>query len=134
MHATVEFVDIAGLVQGAHQGEGLGNRFLAHIREVDAITFVLRAFEDDDVVLDSPGLRLVADAGASPGVFPTWSTYNVDLTKESFVDATDVGNPETATGKDMKKALRNLDNLYIRAEYRTGADTDAIDRVKLKSG
>ena len=50
VHATVEFVDIAGLVQGAHQGEGLGNRFLAHIREVDAITFVLRAFQDDDVV------------------------------------------------------------------------------------
>lgn len=50
VHATVEFVDIAGLVQGAHQGEGLGNRFLAHIREVDAITLVLRAFEDGDVV------------------------------------------------------------------------------------
>jgi GTP-binding protein YchF len=50
VHATVEFVDIAGLVQGAHQGEGLGNRFLSHIREVDAITFVLRAFHDDDVV------------------------------------------------------------------------------------
>ena len=50
VHATVEFVDIAGLVQGAHQGEGLGNRFLSHIREVDAITFVLRAFEDGDVV------------------------------------------------------------------------------------
>jgi GTP-binding protein YchF len=50
VHAVVEFVDIAGLVAGAHQGEGLGNRFLAHIREVDAITFVLRAFHDDDVM------------------------------------------------------------------------------------
>jgi GTP-binding protein YchF len=50
VHAVVEFVDIAGLVAGAHQGEGLGNRFLAHIREVDAITFVLRAFRDDDVM------------------------------------------------------------------------------------
>jgi GTP-binding protein YchF len=50
VHAVVEFVDIAGLVEGAHQGEGLGNRFLAHIREVDAITFVLRAFEDADVM------------------------------------------------------------------------------------
>ena len=49
VHAVVEFVDIAGLVEGAHQGEGLGNRFLAHIREVDAITFVLRAFDDPDV-------------------------------------------------------------------------------------
>ena len=47
--AAVQFVDIAGLVKGAAQGEGLGNRFLAHIREVDAVVFVLRAFEDDDV-------------------------------------------------------------------------------------
>lgn len=47
--AAVQFVDIAGLVEGAAQGEGLGNRFLAHIREVDAVVFVLRAFEDPDV-------------------------------------------------------------------------------------
>ena len=44
------FVDIAGLVRGASKGEGLGNQFLAHIREVDAIAYVLRCFEDDDVV------------------------------------------------------------------------------------
>ena len=44
---TVEFVDIAGLVAGASQGEGLGNKFLAHIRETDAIAHVVRCFEDD---------------------------------------------------------------------------------------
>jgi hypothetical protein len=47
--AAVEFVDIAGLVKGASQGEGLGNQFLANIREVDAIVHVVRCFEDDDV-------------------------------------------------------------------------------------
>ena len=47
--ATLEVVDIGGLVEGASKGEGLGNKFLAGIREVDAITFVLRAFADDDV-------------------------------------------------------------------------------------
>ncbi|WP_018868074.1 MULTISPECIES: redox-regulated ATPase YchF [unclassified Thioalkalivibrio] len=47
---TVEFVDIAGLVAGAAQGEGLGNQFLAHIRETDAIAQVVRCFEDDDIV------------------------------------------------------------------------------------
>src|SRR6202041_3105971 len=47
---TVEFVDIAGLVKGASQGEGLGNQFLAHIREVDAIAHVVRCFENDDIV------------------------------------------------------------------------------------
>src|SRR5512134_2008359 len=45
VHATAEFVDIAGLQKGSSEGEGLGNRFLAGIREVDAICFVLRAFE-----------------------------------------------------------------------------------------
>jgi GTP-binding protein YchF len=49
IHAAVEVVDIGGLVEGASKGEGLGNKFLANIREVDAIVFVLRAFEDDDV-------------------------------------------------------------------------------------
>jgi len=48
--AVVEFVDIAGLVKGASQGEGLGNQFLSHIREVDAVVHVIRSFEDSDVV------------------------------------------------------------------------------------
>src|SRR6266581_7058229 len=48
--AAVEFVDIAGLVAGASKGEGLGNKFLAHIREVDAIAHVVRCFENDDII------------------------------------------------------------------------------------
>ncbi len=47
---TVEFVDIAGIVEGASKGEGLGNKFLAHIREVDAITHVVRCFDSDDII------------------------------------------------------------------------------------
>ncbi|MGZ8321242.1 MAG: redox-regulated ATPase YchF [Telluria sp.] len=50
VNAIVEFVDIAGLVAGASQGEGLGNQFLAHIRETDAIVNVVRCFEDDNVI------------------------------------------------------------------------------------
>ena len=49
VNATIEVVDIGGLVEGASRGEGLGNKFLANIREVDAIVFVLRAFADDDI-------------------------------------------------------------------------------------
>ena len=47
---TIEIVDIAGLVKGAHKGEGLGNQFLGNIREVDAIIHVLRCFDDDNVI------------------------------------------------------------------------------------
>ncbi|MBR5227449.1 MAG: redox-regulated ATPase YchF [Clostridia bacterium] len=49
-YATIEFVDIAGLVKGASRGEGLGNKFLSHIREVDAIVHVVRCFEDKNIV------------------------------------------------------------------------------------
>jgi ribosome-binding ATPase len=59
--ATIEFVDIAGLVRGASQGEGLGNKFLQHIREVDAIVEVVRCFEDKNVVHVSGTLEPVSD-------------------------------------------------------------------------
>ncbi|MBQ4516563.1 MAG: redox-regulated ATPase YchF [Clostridia bacterium] len=49
-NATIEFVDIAGLVKGASRGEGLGNKFLSHIREVDAIVHVVRCFEDSNII------------------------------------------------------------------------------------
>ncbi len=50
VHAIIEFVDIAGLVKGASKGEGLGNKFLSHIRETDAILEVVRCFEDQNIV------------------------------------------------------------------------------------
>ena len=56
------FVDIAGLVRGASKGEGLGNQFLAHIREVDAIAYVLRCFEDDDITHVEGRIDPAADA------------------------------------------------------------------------
>ena len=58
---TVEFVDIAGLVAGASKGEGLGNQFLAHIRETDAIAHVVRCFENDDVVHVAGKVNPLAD-------------------------------------------------------------------------
>lgn len=61
--ATVEFVDIAGLVRGASKGEGLGNQFLAHIREVDALIHVVRCFEDPDISHVEGSIDPVRDAG-----------------------------------------------------------------------
>lgn len=60
--AVIEFVDIAGLVKGASQGEGLGNKFLSHIREVDAVIHVVRCFEDADIVHVDKDIDPVRDA------------------------------------------------------------------------
>ena len=57
IYATMEFVDIAGLVAGASQGEGLGNKFLANIRETDAIVHVVRCFDSSDIVHVSGQIR-----------------------------------------------------------------------------
>ena len=51
VYATIEFCDIAGLVKGASKGEGLGNQFLGHIREVEAIVHVVRCFDDENIVI-----------------------------------------------------------------------------------
>lgn len=59
---TLEFVDIAGLVKGASKGEGLGNRFLSHIREVDAICHIVRGFEDDRIVNVNSDVNPIRDA------------------------------------------------------------------------
>jgi GTP-binding protein YchF len=77
--ATVQFVDIGGLVAGASKGEGLGNKFLSHIREVDAIVFVLRAFADDDVPGPSDPLEHL-------GVVELELTYADLETAESQID------------------------------------------------
>lgn len=61
VYATMQFVDIAGLVAGASQGEGLGNKFLANIRETDAIVHVVRCFEDPDVIHVSGGVDPIRD-------------------------------------------------------------------------
>ena len=58
---TMQFVDIAGLVKGASQGEGLGNQFLSHIREVDALTHIIRCFEDSDIIHVANEVNPIAD-------------------------------------------------------------------------
>ena len=71
--AVIEFVDIAGLVKGASQGAGLGNKFLANIRETDAIVHVVRCFEDENI------MHVVADAGTNVPVDPLGDIATIDL-------------------------------------------------------
>src|SRR6202040_3173764 len=59
--AAIEFVDIAGLVAGASKGEGLGNQFLANIREVDAIVHVVRCFDDDNILREEGEINPISD-------------------------------------------------------------------------
>ena len=61
IYATIDFVDIAGLVKGASKGEGLGNQFLAHIRETDAIVYVLRAFAKENIINVQESIDVLAD-------------------------------------------------------------------------
>jgi hypothetical protein len=61
IYTTIEFVDIAGLVEGASKGEGLGNKFLANIREVDAIVYVLRCFKNDNIVNTRQSIDILKD-------------------------------------------------------------------------
>ncbi|MFA5228454.1 MAG: redox-regulated ATPase YchF [Candidatus Paceibacterota bacterium] len=61
IYATIEFVDIAGLVEGASKGEGLGNKFLANIRETDAIVYVLRCFKNENVIKTRDDLDVLKD-------------------------------------------------------------------------
>jgi len=61
IYATVDFVDIAGLVKGASEGEGLGNKFLANIRETDAILYVLRAFKNNDIINTQNDINPIRD-------------------------------------------------------------------------
>ena len=71
--AVIEFVDIAGLVKGASQGAGLGNKFLANIRETDAIIHVVRCFDDENI------MHVVADAGTNVPVDPKGDIETIDL-------------------------------------------------------
>ena len=71
--AVIEFVDIAGLVKGASKGAGLGNKFLANIRETDAIVHVVRCFDDENI------MHVVADAGTSVPVDPLGDIEAIDL-------------------------------------------------------
>ena len=82
---TVEFVDIAGLVAGASKGEGLGNKFLAHIREVDAIAHVVRCFENDDIIHVAGKIDPASESRWSTRSLrsPIWTAWSAPIRRRS---------------------------------------------------
>ncbi|MDO8493673.1 MAG: redox-regulated ATPase YchF [bacterium] len=100
--AAVEFVDIAGLVKGASAGEGLGNKFLAHIREVDAIAQVVRVFEDSNILHVDGGPNPVRDI----------EVINMELILSDMETVTKrLGNVEKDVRKGSKEAIVEKDML-----------------------
>lgn len=104
-HAVVKFVDIAGLVKGASKGEGLGNKFLSHIREVDAIVQVVRCFEDSNIVHVDGNIDPVRDV----------ETINLELI---FADM-------EAVDKRLEKAVK-----LARADKKNQIEVDALNKIK----
>ncbi len=104
-HAVIEFVDIAGLVKGASKGEGLGNKFLSHIRETDAIVEVVRCFEDGNVVHVDGSVDPIRDI----------ETINLELV---FADLEMVN-------KRIDKAKKNL-----KANKKYQMEVDLFERIK----
>lgn len=104
-HAVIEFVDIAGLVKGASKGEGLGNKFLSHIRETDAICEVVRCFNDTDVVHVDGSVDPIRDI----------ETINLELI---FADIETVN-------KRLDKARKNL-----KADKKYQEEIDVLERIK----
>ena len=104
-HAVIEFVDIAGLVKGASKGEGLGNKFLSHIRETDAICEVVRCFEDSNIVHVDGSINPVRDI----------ETINLELI---FADLETIN-------KRLDKAKKNL-----KASKKYQEEVDLLEKIK----
>jgi ribosome-binding ATPase len=103
--ATVEFVDIAGLVKGAHKGEGLGNQFLANIREVAAIAHVVRCFDDPDVIHVGGAVDPLADIETIETELALADLATLERRAERLRKSAK-GNPEDAETRAQVEALR----------------------------
>jgi ribosome-binding ATPase len=104
--ATVEFVDIAGLVAGASKGEGLGNKFLSHIRETDAIAHVVRCFEDDDVVHVAGRIKPLDDIEVINTELALADLDTVERGLTRAEKASKAGDKDAIRQRDLMKKLR----------------------------
>jgi GTP-binding protein YchF len=104
--AAVEFVDIAGLVAGASKGEGLGNQFLAHIRETDAIAHVVRCFVNDDIVHVSGKVDPIADIDVIDTELCLADLTSVEKAVDRAAKAAKAGDKDAVRKRDLFSRLR----------------------------
>jgi GTP-binding protein YchF len=110
--ATIEFVDIAGLVKGASKGEGLGNQFLSHIRQVSAIAHVIRCFENPDVVHVEGSIDPVRDAEIIEIELIMADLQTIEKRLEKTIKIAKSGNKEAKVELEiLEKAKSILENL-----------------------
>ena len=103
---TMEFVDIAGLVEGASKGEGLGNKFLAHIRETDAIAQVVRCFDNDDIVHVAGKIDPVYDIDIINTELVLADLDTMEKTVVRLAKASKAGNKEMLAQKVIAERLQ----------------------------
>lgn len=122
--ATMKFVDIAGLVAGAAKGEGLGNKFLAHIREMQAIAHVVRCFESGDIVHVSGKIDPIADIATINTELALADLESVEKALEKANKAAKTGNKEAINEKNILEQLKNLLDQGKPARYLKLEETD----------
>jgi ribosome-binding ATPase len=131
--AGVRFVDIAGLVKGASKGEGLGNKFLSHIREVDAIAQVVRCFSDDDVVDASGGLGAVESLEVIQTELLLADLEQAQKLSEKLSGTARTGNKEAKEGIEQLEKIMAGFNQGIAAR-RQNIAADALQRYGFLTG
>jgi ribosome-binding ATPase len=131
--ATVEFVDIAGLVAGASEGEGLGNKFLANIRECDAITHIVRCFDDPNIVHVAGQVDPLSDIEVinTELALADMQTVEKQLARYSKVAKTGQG-PEAKEAKRLVEALEKIMPALNEAKPVRGVDLYPEEREVLK--
>jgi GTP-binding protein YchF len=128
--AIVEFVDIAGLVAGASQGEGLGNQFLSHIRETDAIVNVVRCFEDDNVIHVAGKVDPIADIEVIQTELCLADLATVEKSLHRYVKAARSGNDKEAAA--LVKVLEKCQAALDQAQPVRSIDFSKEERAILK--
>jgi GTP-binding protein YchF len=126
---TVEFVDIAGLVAGASKGEGLGNKFLAHIREVDAIAHVVRCFENDDIIHVAGKIDPANDIEVINTELALADLDSIDRAYQKAVKAAKTADKDAVKSRDLLERVRAQLNL---AKPVRAMGLDANEKALLK--
>jgi GTP-binding protein YchF len=126
---TVEFVDIAGLVAGASKGEGLGNKFLAHIREVDAIAHVVRCFENDDIIHVAGKIDPASDIEVINTELALADLDSIDRAYQKAVKAAKTSDKDAIKSRDLLERVRAQLNL---AKPVRAMGLDANEKALLK--